>query len=149
MDYRPEARESLSKMPRGTALYGSLPKQLIDARSFASRLHDILAIRKRYGIATAVQLDIPSVSHKAMLVMVHQLNDAEQLTVLNFSAEPISGTVRSEQLVPGSLLVDMFTDEELGEVDNLNSLTISLQPHEGKSLLVMCPGDHPVHGALS
>ena len=51
--------------------------------------------------------------------------------------------------MPGSLLVDMFTDEELGEVDNLNSLTISLQPHEGKSLLVMCPGDHPVHGALS
>jgi trehalose synthase len=149
MDYRPDARESLSKMPRGTALYGSLAKQLTDARSFASRLHEILAIRKRYGIATAVQLDIPSVSHKAMLVMVHQLNDAEQLTVLNFSAEPISGTVRSEELVPGSLLVDMFTDEELGEVDNLNSLTISLQPHEGKSLLVMCPGDHPVHGALS
>ena len=149
MDYRPDARESLSKMPRGTSLYGSLPEQLTDARSFASRLHEILAIRKRYGIATAVQLDIPSVSHKAMLVMVHQLNDAEQLTVLNFSAEPISGTVRSEQLVPGSLLVDMFTDEELGEVDDLNSLTISLQPHEGKSLLVMCPGDHPVHGALS
>jgi hypothetical protein len=126
-----------------------LPGQLADDLSFASRLREILAIRKRYGIATAVQLDIPSVSHKAMLVMVHQLNDAEQVTVLNFSAEPISGTVRSAQLVPGSLLVDMFTDEELGEVDNLNSLTISLQPHEGKSLLVMCPGDHPVHGAIS
>src|SRR5215203_4387841 len=116
MSYRPDARESLSKMPRGTSLYGSLPEQLTDARSFASRLAEILAIRKRYGIATAVQLDIPPVSHKAMLVMVHQLNDAEQLTVLNFSAEPISGTVRSEHLVPGSLLVDMFTDEELGEV---------------------------------
>jgi trehalose synthase len=149
MSYRPDARESLSKMPRGTSLYGSLPEQLTDARSFASRLAEILAIRKRYGIATAIQLDIPPVSHKAMLVMVHQLNDAEQLTVLNFSAEPISGTVRSEHLVPGSLLVDMFTDKELGEVDDLNSLTISLQPHEGKSLLVMCPGDHPVHGAIS
>jgi hypothetical protein len=126
-----------------------LPEQLTDARSFASRLAEILAIRKRYSIATAVQLDIPPVSHKAMLVMVHQLHDAEQLTVLNFSAEPISGTVRSEHLVPGSLLVDMFTDEELGEVDNLNSLMISLQPHEGKSLFVMCPGDHPVHGAIS
>ena len=148
MNYRPDATESLSKMPRGTSLYGSLPEQLADDRSFASRLREILAIRKRYGIATAVQLDIPSVSHKAMLVMVHQLNDAEQVTVLNFSAEPISGTVRSGQLVPGSLLVDMFTDEELGEVDNLNSLTISLQPHEGKSLLVMCPGDHPVHGVI-
>ena len=81
--------------------------------------------------------------------MVHQLIDAEQVTVLNFSAEPISGTVRSDHLVPGSVLVDMATDEELGEVDNLNSFSISLQPHEGKSLLVMCPGDHPVHATMS
>src|SRR5215216_6086966 len=149
MNYRPDARESLSKMPRGTCLYGSLPAQLTDDSSFGSRLREILAVRERYQIATAVQLDVPSVSHKAMLVMIHQLTDAEQVTVLNFGAEPISGTVRSEHLVPGSLLVDMFTDEELGEVDDLNSLTISLQPHEGKSLLVMCPGDHPVHGAIS
>ncbi len=149
MNYRPDATESLSKMPRGTALYGSLPEQLADDSSFASRLRDILEIRKRYGIATAVQLDIPAVSHKAMLVMVHQLIDAEQVTALNFSAEPISGTVRSDHLVPGSLLVDMATDEELGEVDNLNSFSISLQPHEGKSLLVMCPGDHPVHATMS
>jgi trehalose synthase len=149
MNYRPDASESLSKMPRGTSLYGPLPDQLADDSSFVYRLRDILAIRKRYGIATALQLDIPAVSHKAMLVMVHQLNDAEQVTVLNFSAEPISGTVRSENLVPGSLLLDMFTDEELGEIDNLNSFSIALKPHEGKSLLVMCPGDHPVHAGIS
>jgi hypothetical protein len=80
-----------------------------------------------------------------MLVMVHQLNDAEQVTVLNFAAEPISSTVRSDHLVPGSALVDMFTDADAGEVDDLNSFQISLRPHEGKSLLALCPGDHPVH----
>jgi hypothetical protein len=78
-------------------------------------------------------------------VMVHQLDDAEQVTVLNFAAEPISGTVRSDYLVSGSGLVDMFTDADAGQVDDLNSFQISLQPHEGKSLLVMCPGDHPAH----
>jgi trehalose synthase len=145
MDYRPDATESLSKMPRGKSLYGSLPEQLADETSFGCRLRDMLAVRKRYGIAGAVQLDVPSVSHKAMLVMVHQLNDAEQVTVLNFSADAISGTVRSDHLVPGSLLVDMFTDAELGEVDDLNSFSVSLGPHEGRSLLVLCPGDHPVH----
>jgi hypothetical protein len=79
-----------------------------------------------------------------MLVMVHQLTDAEQVTVLNFSAHAISGSVSSEALVPGSVLVDMFTDEEVGEVDDLHTFTISLAPHEGKSLLVLCPGDHLV-----
>ena len=52
MDYRPDATESLSKMPRGTASYGSLPEQLADPSSFARRLREILAVRKRYGIAT-------------------------------------------------------------------------------------------------
>jgi hypothetical protein len=144
MDYRPHAHESLSKMPRGTSLYGSLPAQLRDSTSFVRRLAEILAIRKRYGIATSIQLDVPQVSNKAMLVMVHQLTDAEQVTVLNFSAQAISGSVVSEQLVPGSVLVDMFTDDEVGEVDDLHTFPISLEPHEGKSLLVLCPGDHLV-----
>jgi trehalose synthase len=142
MDYRPHAHESLSKMPRGVSLYGSLPAQLADSSSFASRLAEILAVRKRYGIATGAQLDVPQPSNKAMLVMVHQLSDAEQVTVLNFSAHAISGSVHSEHLVPGSPLVDMFTDQEIGEVDDLHTFSISLEPHEGKSLLVLCPGDH-------
>ena len=129
MDYRPHAHESLSKMPRGVSLYGSLPAQLQDSSSFARRLAEILAVRKRYGIATSVQLDVPQPSNKAMLVMVHQLADAEQVTVLNFSAHAISGSVRSEQLVPGSALVDMFTDQEVGEVDDLHTFSISLEPH--------------------
>ncbi len=131
MDYRPDATESLMKMPRGTSLYGTLPAQLADPSSFARRLADILAVRKRYGIATSVQLDVPTVSNKAMLVMVHQLSDAEQVTVLNFSAAPIHGSVISEALVPGSVLVDMFTDEEVGEVDDLHSFAVTLEPHRG------------------
>jgi len=144
MDYRPDATESLSRLPRGTSLYGSLPAQLEDPTSFACRLRDLLAVRKRYGIATAVQLDVPQVSNKAMLVMVHQLSDAEQVTVLNFSNSEISGSVLSEHLVPGSGLVDMFTDELVGEVDDLHSFSVTLGPYEGRSLLVLCPGDHPV-----
>ncbi len=144
MDYRPDATESLSRLPRGTSLYGSLPEQLADPGSFVSRLRDMLAIRKRYGIAAAVQLDVPQVSNRAMLVMVHQLSDAEQITVLNFSGAEISGSVISDHLVPGSVLVDMMTDEEVGEVDDLHTFWMTLGPHEGRSLLVLCPGDHPV-----
>jgi trehalose synthase len=144
MDYRPDATESLSQMPKGVSLYGALPTQLDDPTSFARQLSEMLAVRKRYGIATGTQLDIPPVSNKAMLVMVHQLSDAEQITVLNFSGEEVSGGVRSEQLVPGSVLVDMFTDEEIGVVDDLYSFGVRLGPHEFRSLLVLCPGEHMV-----
>ena len=53
--------------------------------------------------------------------------------------------MRSKRLVPGSIVVDMFTDAEVGEVDDLHSFNISLEPHQGLSLLVLCPGDHPLH----
>ena len=62
MDYQPEASESAAGMPRGRALYGSLPEQLEDRTSFVSRLRDILAVRRRWGIATGTQVDIPAVS---------------------------------------------------------------------------------------
>jgi len=145
MDYRPGAHESSSKMPRGTSLYGSLPAQLAEENSFARGLREILEVRKRYGIATSVQLDVPEVAHPSMLVMVHQLLEAEQVTVLNFSGQRVTGSVISEALVAGSELVDMFTDDDIGQVDNLHSFPVTLGPYEGRSLLVMCPGDHPVH----
>jgi len=139
LGYQPDASESTAKMPKATELYGALPQQLDDPTSFASRLRDILAIRAKYGIATAQQLDIPAVSHKSMLVMVHRLADADQITVLNFSAEPIAGSVRSEVLTPGSKVVDLVTGVPAGEVDDLHSLYVALQPHEGRALLIIPP----------
>ena len=136
MDYRPDATESTSKMPRGRSLYGTLPDQLADPHSFASRLAGILRVRNQFGLATGTQLDVPRVSHRAMLVMVHQLDIGKQITVLNFAAEPISGTVRSKHLPPGSVVVDMTSGIQVGEVDDLHSFAISLDPHEGLTLLV-------------
>ena len=73
-----------------------------------------------------------------MLVMVHQLADPEQLqlTVLNFANEQIAGTVRSEHLVPGSTVTDMFHDNEVATVDDLSSFHVELRPHGGLALLV-------------
>ncbi|GAA2093322.1 maltose alpha-D-glucosyltransferase [Microlunatus panaciterrae] len=147
LDYRPDAHESLSKMPRGVSLYGSLPSQLEDENSFACRLRDILEVRKRYGIATSNQVDVPQVSHPGMLVMVHELAEQPgregfhqiQVTVLNFSAEAISGSVISEYLEPGGVVIDMFTDDPIAEIDNLHSFAVSLEAHEGLSLLVVPP----------
>jgi trehalose synthase len=138
MDYQPEATESPSRMPRGSSLYGSLPQQLKDPNSFASRLRDILAVRTRYGIATAVQVDVPEVSNKAMLVMVHLLDPRQiQVTVLNFSGQPIAGSVKSEHLPPGATMIDMSTNQVIAEVDHEHTFAVSLEPHQGMSLLTV------------
>ena len=134
-------------MPRGRALYGALPAQLADGESFASRLAGILALRREHGIATASQVDIPEVAHAGMLVLVHRLDDGDpqadapmQVTVLNFSPEPTEGTVRSEQLAPGSEVVDAATGEAVGRVDDLQSFSVSLPAYGALFLLLESEG---------
>jgi trehalose synthase len=125
------------RMPAGRSLYGTLAEQLADPNSFARGLQRILEVRRRYEIATAEQIDVPDVSHKAELVMVHRLRDgALQVTVLNFSGEPIAGSVRSEQLPAGATIVDMLSGEECATVDDLHSFPLELQGYQGRSLLV-------------
>jgi trehalose synthase len=129
------AREG--RMPPARSLYGTLPQQLADPGSFASRLSAIIDVRRRSGIATAVQIDVPQVSHRAELVMVHQIDGQTlQITALNFSGEQLSGTVRSEHLPPGATVTDMFTGEELAAVDDLHSFGLVLEGYQGTSLLV-------------
>jgi hypothetical protein len=125
------------RMPPGRSLYGTLAEQLADPGSFASRLARVIEVRRKYGIATATQIDVPDVSHKAMLVMVHNLDGHRlQITALNFSPEEITGTVRSEHLPGGAQLTDMLTGEDLGTVDDLNSFSLDLGGYEGRALLV-------------
>ena len=145
LDVDPSATRSAAGMPRARSLYGALPAQLEDPASFASRLADILALRRAHGIATASQIDIPEVAHAGMLVLVHRLDDGDptadaplQVTVLNFSSEPTDGTVRSEQLVPGSTVTDAASGAELGRVDDLCSFSVSL-PAYGALFLMLEP----------
>jgi hypothetical protein len=126
-----------TKMPAGRSLYGSLPEQLAEPDSFASRLARVIEVRRAYGIATAEQIDVPDVSNKAQLVMVHRLGDGRlQITVLNFSGAALSGSVRSEFLPPQAVVTDMFTGEEVAVVDDLRSFSLELGAYEGTSLLV-------------
>lgn len=111
--------------------------QLQDPASFARGLARIIDVRNRFGIATAVQLDVPTVSHKGLLVMVHELADSSlEVTVLNFTSEEIAATVQSQFLPAGSPAVNLFTDEQIGTVDELHSFPITLAPYEGVPVVV-------------
>ncbi|RCV57957.1 maltose alpha-D-glucosyltransferase [Marinitenerispora sediminis] len=140
MGVNPAATRSENGMPRAVSLYGTLPEQLADPRSFASRLKAVIEVRTRGGIATARQIDVPDVPHEAMLVMVHELPSEDlQVTVLNFSAEPVTGVVRSEHLRPGADVSSMFTGDSVGTVDAQHGFTLALEPFEGTSLIITDP----------
>ena len=145
MGVNPSATRSSAGMPRGRSLYGSIPDQLADDASFVRQLQAILRVREHYGIATSRQVDIPEVSQRGMLVLVHQLADAarHQLTVLNFANEHLAGTVRSEELPPGALVSDMFTGKALATVDDLHSFAVEMPAHHGMALLIELPEQDP------
>jgi hypothetical protein len=137
MDYQPAAVESASGMSRGISLYGSLPHQLADEKSFASRLRRILDVRRRSGIATARQLSVPEVSDPALLVMIHRLPQGSiQATVLNFSGRPISARVGSDHFERRATVIDLDTNQPIGEAGADRTIDLWLDPHAGVSLLV-------------
>jgi hypothetical protein len=90
------------------------------------------------------------VANKAMLVMVHLLDTSQiQITVLNFSGQPMAGSVKSEHLAPGTAVIDMFTNQMIDEIDHEHSFAVSLQPHQGKSLLTVPTPPHARQFAAS
>jgi trehalose synthase len=133
----PDAAQSAVGMPRGRALYGSLPAQLDDEDSFARRLQRILEVRKDYGIASADQIDVPAVAHPGLLVMVHRLPDGRiQATVLNFSSDILGVSVHSEFFPAHATVRELGTDSELATVDELHNFPLTLAPHHGLALVM-------------
>ncbi|WP_435199280.1 maltose alpha-D-glucosyltransferase [Janibacter sp. GS2] len=135
----PAAERSASGLPRSRMLYGSVDDQLAQPDSFVTRLREILHLRGYFAIATTRQVDVPDVAHEAMLVMVHEYEQVPgqlQVTVLNFSVEPIAGTVISDHLEPGSRLTDMGDGTVFGEVDQLHGFHVEMEGHSGLALLV-------------
>ncbi|MEV0487881.1 maltose alpha-D-glucosyltransferase [Streptomyces sp. NPDC050508] len=137
MDYQPDATTSSSGMPKGHSLYGSLPAQLADPNSFASRLKHLLRVREETGIATADQLEIPPVPHPALLAMVHRIDGTGriQATVLNFGSTPVSGAVASEFFEPGWTAYDALTGRDVGVVDDMRAVCVELPGHDGLCLV--------------
>ncbi|WP_422631934.1 maltose alpha-D-glucosyltransferase [Pseudokineococcus basanitobsidens] len=144
LDVDPGATTSASGMPRARSLYGSLPSQLEQPDSFATRLRDVLALRAQHHLATATQVDVPDVAHPGMLVLVHRLDGGDaslhaatlQVTVLNFTGERVEGTVRSDTFSPRAAVLDARDGGEVGWVDDLRSFSVWLSPYSGLFLVL-------------
>ncbi len=140
MGWNPDGAQSSSGMPRAISLYGTLPDQLADPDSFASRLSEILKVREAHGIATGFLLDVPDVPQKSLLVLVNRLSiGALQITVLNFAEHEVSGPVISGYLPPGGQVLDLATGELVANIDGLGSFHVQIPGFGGLALLVQEP----------
>jgi len=138
VDCNPDQRLSSEGVPKAAMLYGSLTEQLEQPDSFAMQLKHLLAVRHAYHIASSKQVAVPDVLSKGLLVMVHELseNRGTQITALNFGAEPLEETIMLATL-PSCPIVDMLSEEVLGNVSETGVFTIKLAPYEGKSLRIV------------
>jgi trehalose synthase len=88
MGANPEAKASAIGLPRAKALYGTLPEQLKDPDSFASRIKQMLAARRKYRVAEGELLAVPEPKEPGVCVLVLKLPDYPvAVTVLNFGRE--------------------------------------------------------------
>ena len=137
MNYRPDGGEPEASMPRGRCLYGSLPAQLADPTSFASKLCEVLTLRRQCrhrhrspGRHRArVQRGDPRHGPRAR-------RNRLQATVLNFAAREVVATVTSPFLTPRATVTDAATSRAIGRVDDAHSFPVRLLAHEGLSLLL-------------
>lgn len=139
MGLAPGASKSSAGIAQAKALYGSLPEQLNDPSSFASRLTKILNVRKRFGLATGSLVDVPEVPHKALLALVNRLVDGyTQVTVLNFSDDKVSGYIRSDE-IPAGRVINLSTRRQCGTVDDLGGFSMELPPFGAIATIIRQP----------
>jgi hypothetical protein len=108
----PGAASSASGLPRAVALYGSLAEQLADAGSFASRLREMLAARRRLDLARGTLVAVPPVDAPGLVLTVIELPRKEggasgrrALVAVNFGLEAMRQPLGAEAFGTGAATV--------------------------------------------
>jgi trehalose synthase len=130
-----DAQTSAAGLPRTPALYGPLPLQLRDPRSFASQLKRMLAARTRHRIHESRQIDLPETRAPGLLVLVHALPDGgTAITALNFGRTAVDEPV-AVPAAAGLALTDAIEGTQIGSVAADGVLHVQLAALEGKTFV--------------
>jgi len=135
----PKATRSAADLPRATALYGPLPQQLRKPDSFASQLKHMLKARANMHLYAAHLVDVPEVSAKGLLVLVHELPDKAglEVTAINFGRDPVDETVTLRGTQAQSKAFDTLEPRAPAlDVGPQGGLHLHLNGFEGKALRI-------------
>jgi trehalose synthase len=92
IDVNAAASASKAGLPKATAIYGSVPSQLEDPRSFVSQLQALLRARNESGIALSSLVAVGEPASQGMFVMLLKRPDELGgwiITALNFASESV------------------------------------------------------------
>jgi trehalose synthase len=141
----PGASASEAGLPKAVSLYGSIPDQLRDPASFASRLRDLLAVRKQLDLSRARLLAVPEVASAGLALLLLELpspaDDAHRYAVsaINFGRDAISQRIDDDRLRAGRARIVFST--VAGRLDRAadtsgGRVLVRLAPSEAQMLVV-------------
>lgn len=133
----PTATRSAAGLPRATALYGPLPRQLEHPVSFASQLARMLQVRAQLRLYAGEVVDAPVVRAKGLFVLVSSLPDSHDLevTAINFGRSPVDESVAIKGAAPAMRVSNLFDPAAPGlTVDAAGRLRLSLKGYAWQAL---------------
>jgi trehalose synthase len=142
VDVNAAARASEAGLPKAAAIYGSLPSQLRDRRSFASRLQAMLRARKESGIALSSLIAVGEPVSKGMFVMLLQRPDELGgwiITALNFATEPARENLHFSEIAGTTARLVYSTEPESSagvRPGEHGRVSLRLGPRQGKVFVI-------------
>jgi hypothetical protein len=121
-----------------------LPQQLADPNSFASKIKDMLAARKKYDIQDATENSVPPTGNPAVAVITMTLPNSDlAVTALNYGKSSNSVDVDLTAIPPGIPVAQVAGQMAVDIIDNSNvnvssngHMTINLNALSGRTLVV-------------
>jgi hypothetical protein len=145
LNVNPSATKStVLGLPKAQTLYGPLPQQLADPNSFASKIKDMLAARKKYDIQDATENSVPPTGNPAVAVITMTLPNSDlAVTALNYGKSSNSVDVDLTAIPPGIPAAQVAGQMAVDIIDNSNvnvssngHMTINLNALSGRTLVV-------------
>ncbi len=141
MGVNPTAKASGGGLPRAVALYGTLPEQLRDPKSFVSQLKRMLRTRRGSRIAFSKLMSVPEVESRGVVVMLLQRPEdlCWIITAVNFGRESASEAILIPQLAGKSTRLIFSTHREKAKstpISDEGGFSLDLGPMQGEVFVV-------------
>lgn len=133
----PEKSGPLDLMgPNLSTLYASLPMQLKNSSSFASRLKKIIDARRENGLESAELAEVPKTVHKSALLLAFRMKRSSRLAILavNFGKNKVEETLDSPAF-RRTTMIDLMTGQAEPKPLDSSVARIHLPPLTGKIFL--------------
>lgn len=121
---------------KGPGLYHPLPRQLKTRCTFASRLQQILSVRKDQNLQLAELIDVLPTRQKGLILLLHRLPLTRQLslTAVNFSRSALCETI-SGTFLTNKWAINLMNQQSEGKLYGADNFQLQINGLSGKVFL--------------